>query len=79
MVELLDHPSIQRHCCVAIDIVAPPPPSPLSWMDPIISFIADGTLPSDSKETKKVQRKSTRFWLSGKKTYINGSLGGMLT
>ena len=34
-----------------------------SWMDPIISFLKEDTLPSDKLEAEKIQRKAPRFWL----------------
>ena len=34
-----------------------------SWMDPIISFLKEDTLPSDKLEAEKIQRKVPRFWL----------------
>ena len=55
-VEVLNHPSTERQQCVAVVLTLNP-----SWMDPIISFISDGVLPSEEKETKKIQRISTRF------------------
>ena len=35
-----------------------------SWMDPIISFLKEDTLPSDKLEAEKIRRKVPRFWLS---------------
>ena len=35
-----------------------------SWMDPIISFLKEDTLPSEKLEAKKIRRKAPRFWLS---------------
>lgn len=35
-----------------------------SWMDPIVSFLKDGTLPDDRIEAKKIHRKALRFSLS---------------
>ena len=32
-----------------------------SWMDPIISFLKEDTLPLDKLETKKIRRKASRF------------------
>jgi len=47
-VKVLNHPSIKCQQCVAV--VSTPD---LSWMDPIISFISDGVLPSESKRGRK--------------------------
>ena len=33
-------------------------------MDPIVSFINDGTLPNDKTKAKKAHRKAWRYWLS---------------
>ena len=35
-----------------------------SWMDPIISFLKEDTLPSDKLEAEKIWQKVPRFWLS---------------
>ena len=35
-----------------------------SWMDPIVSFLKDDTLPEEKSEAEKIRRKAPRFWLS---------------
>ena len=45
-------------------------------MDPIISFISYGVLPSEAKEAKKIQRISARFQLSKDKRLYRPSFGG---
>ncbi|XP_075663217.1 uncharacterized protein LOC142632757 [Castanea sativa] len=35
-----------------------------SWMDPLILFLNEGTLPDEKGEADKVQRKAPPFWLS---------------
>ena len=35
-----------------------------SWMDPIVNFLKDDTLPEKKSEAKKIRRKAPRFWLS---------------
>ena len=35
-----------------------------SWMDPIVRFLKDDTLPEEKLEVEKIRRKATRFWLS---------------
>ena len=35
-----------------------------SWMDPIISFLKDDTLPEEKSEVETIRRKAPRFWLS---------------
>ena len=34
-----------------------------SWMDPIISFLKEDTLPLDKLEAEKIRRKAPRFWI----------------
>ena len=64
-VKLLNRPSIER--CQIVAVASAPN---LSWMDPIISFLTDGSLPTKVKEAEKVQRTSSQFWLSeDKKLY----------
>ena len=36
----------------------------LSWMDSIIQFLKEDTLPEERIEADKVRRNATRFWLS---------------
>lgn len=36
----------------------------LSWMDPYIAFLLDGSQPKDEKEAEKVRRMAALFWLS---------------
>ena len=57
--EEVDHPSIERLCCVVVASIPR-----LSWMDPITTFIIDGLLLSDQRKVDKVHRKSARFCLS---------------
>lgn len=70
-VEVLNHPSIERQQCVAVVSTLNP-----SWMDPIISFISDGVLPSEAKEAEKIRRISTQFQLSKDKRLYRLSFGG---
>ena len=35
-----------------------------SWMDPIVSFLKDDTLPEEKSKAEKIRRKVPRFWLS---------------
>ena len=35
-----------------------------SWMDPIVSFLKDDTLPKGKLEAEKIRRNAPRFWLS---------------
>ena len=47
-----------------------------SWMDPIISFLKEDTLPSDKLETEKIRRKAPRFWLSEDQKLYKRSFSG---
>ena len=35
-----------------------------SWMDPIVSFLKDDTLPEEKSDVEKIRRNAPRFWLS---------------
>ena len=35
-----------------------------SWMDPLVLFLKEGTLPDEKGEANKVRRNAPRFWLS---------------
>ena len=35
----------------------------LSWMDFIVMFLKDGSLPNDKGEAEKIRRKVSHFWL----------------
>ena len=51
----------------------------LSWLDSIIQFLKEDTLPEEKIEADKVQRKATRFWLSeNQKLYKRSFLGPYL-
>lgn len=47
--EVLDKPSIEQQMSVSTVLVTGP-----SWMDPIITFLADGTLPNEAKELERL-------------------------
>ena len=47
-----------------------------SWMDPIISFLKEDTLPSDKLEAEKIRRKAPRFWLSKDQKLYKRSFSG---
>ena len=59
MVETLHKPSItpQVKILVVSELGS-------SWMDPIIEYLAEDRLPSESKEAHRVWRVAARFWLS---------------
>ena len=41
-------------------------------MDPIITYIRDGTLPSDPSEAKKIRVRSSRFTILNEELYKRG-------
>ena len=47
-----------------------------SWMDSIIQFLRDDTLPEEKIEADKVQRKATKFWLSENQKLYKRSFSG---
>ena len=34
-----------------------------SWMDPLMMFLKEDTLPEEKSEADKIRRKASRFWL----------------
>ena len=47
-----------------------------SWMESIIQFLRDDTLPKEKIEANKVQRKATKFWLSENQKLYKRSFSG---
>ena len=47
-----------------------------SWMDPIISFLKEDTLPLDKLEAEKIRRNAPRFWLSEDQKLYKRSFSG---
>ena len=47
-----------------------------SWMESIIQFLRDDTLPEEKIEANKVQRKATKFWLSENQKLYKRSFSG---
>ena len=47
-----------------------------NWMDPIISFLKENTLPSDKLEAEKIRRRAPRFWLSEDQKLYKHSFSG---
>ena len=47
-------------------------------MDLCTSFLSNGSLLTDSKESEKVRRTSARFWLLRTKSYIDANLGVLI-
>ena len=45
---------------------------PNNWMDPILSYIRDGQLPSNSSEAKKVRVRGARFIVLNGELYKRG-------
>ena len=70
-IEVLNNPCIECQQCVAIVSTHGP-----RWINPIISFISNGVLPSEAKEVEKIRRNSVRFWLSKDKRLYRWSFRG---
>ena len=47
-----------------------------SWMNLIISFLKEDTLPSDKLEAEKIRRKAPQFWLSEDQKLYKRSFSG---
>ena len=47
----------------------------LSWMDPIVDFLADDWIPEDEKEANKVRSLAAQYWLSGDRKLYRRSFG----
>ena len=58
-VELVTEPSINTRVDVSQVTTVKP-----YWMDPIINVLAEDCLSANEKETEKVCRTTTRYWLS---------------
>ncbi|KAL5552406.1 hypothetical protein UlMin_002582 [Ulmus minor] len=65
-IEILEEPSIDKPEQVGSIIVR------LCWMDPIISFLRDGTLPADKFEARRLRFRSARYFLDKGKLYKKG-------
>jgi len=65
-IEILEAPSINKPEHVGSIVVHP------CWMDPIISFLRDGTLPVDKFEARRLRFKSARYFLDKGKLYKKG-------
>jgi len=55
-VELLEQPSIERRTVVGVALA-----EMLSWLDPYVVFLSDGSLLTNGKEVEKVRRTSSHF------------------
>ena len=47
-----------------------------SWMDSIMQFLKEDTLPKERVEADKVRRKATRYWLSENQKLYKRSFSG---
>ncbi|KAL5578569.1 hypothetical protein UlMin_020268 [Ulmus minor] len=65
-IEILEVPSIDKPEQVGSIVVCP------CWMDPIISFLRDGTLPADKFEARRLRFRSARYFLDKGKLYKKG-------
>ncbi|KAL5552902.1 hypothetical protein UlMin_040303 [Ulmus minor] len=55
--EILVEPSIDKH--QQVDAISDKP----TWMDPIVAYLRDGTLPQDKFEARRLQYRSARYFL----------------
>ncbi|KAL5537530.1 hypothetical protein UlMin_042831 [Ulmus minor] len=65
-IEILEVPSIDKPEQVGSIVVRP------CWMDPIIYFLRDGTLPADKFEARRLRFRSARYFLDKGKLYKKG-------
>ncbi|KAL5549045.1 hypothetical protein UlMin_004276 [Ulmus minor] len=65
-IEILEVPSIDKPEQVGSIVIRP------CWMDPIISFLRDGTLPADKFEARRLRFRSARYFLDKGKLYKKG-------
>ncbi|KAL5555866.1 hypothetical protein UlMin_038102 [Ulmus minor] len=65
-IEILEVPSIDKPEQVGSIVVCP------YWIDPIISFLRDGTLPADKFEARRLRFRSARYFLDKGKLYKKG-------
>ncbi|KAL5546721.1 hypothetical protein UlMin_006408 [Ulmus minor] len=65
-IEILEVPSIDKPEQVGSIVVRP------CWMDPIISFLRDGTLPADKFEARRLRFRLARYFLDKGKLYKKG-------
>ena len=47
-----------------------------SWMEPIVSFLTDGTLLDDKAKAEKARRKEPQYWLSKEQKLYKRSYSG---
>ncbi|KAL5547002.1 hypothetical protein UlMin_006689 [Ulmus minor] len=55
--EILDEPSLDKH--QQVDAISDKP----TWMDPIMAYLRDGTLPQDKFEAHRLRYRSARYYL----------------
>nr|XP_023873111.1 uncharacterized protein LOC111985683 [Quercus suber] len=72
LVEDLDKPTEIRKKAIRVHQIRAEP----SWMDLIIQFLKEDTLPEERLEANKVRRKATRFWLSENQKLYKRSFSG---
>ncbi|KAL5578385.1 hypothetical protein UlMin_020084 [Ulmus minor] len=61
--EILDEPSIDKH--QQVDAISDKP----TWMDPIMAYLRDGTLPQDKFEARRLRYRSARYYLDKDKIH----------
>ena len=60
LVEDLHRPLVMKTGMIHVHNVKVGP----SWMDPLVLFLKEDTLPEEKSEANKIRRKASRFWLS---------------
>ncbi|KAL5554767.1 hypothetical protein UlMin_042168 [Ulmus minor] len=65
-IEVLETPSIDKLEQVGSIVIRP------CWMNPIISFLRDETLPEDKFEARRLRYRSARYFLKKGKLYKKG-------
>lgn len=65
--EVLERPSVSRTEVLALDRLD-------CWLTPYITYLVDGTLPSDRILARKVKHRSSNFVLIDGETYTEGPL-----
>ena len=72
LVEDLCHPTTEKGNRIRVHNVKAGP----SWMDPLVLFLKQDTLPDDKVEADKIRRKVSRFWLSEDSKLYRRSFSG---
>lgn len=74
-IKYLPSPSIdaEQDCLMVFDVEAD---LGVSWMDPIIQFLINGSLPNDSGEAQSIRPQANQYWLSPDQKLCRRSFSG---